>query len=74
MARALLLLAAVLLALPGAFIVAKGVAALRRRRIYVQGRHVEGARARTAGAMLVVYGLAMIAIGAVLVAFVAARP
>lgn len=73
MARALLVLAAALLAVPGAFIVAKGIAALRRRRIYVQGRDVEGARARTAGAMLVVYGLAMIAIGAVIVALVATR-
>ncbi|HSD22579.1 MAG TPA: hypothetical protein VLC54_21185 [Anaeromyxobacter sp.] len=73
MARALLVLAAVLLAVPGAFIIAKGIAALRRRRIYVQGRDVEGARARTAGAMLVVYGLAMVAIGAVLVAFVVTR-
>jgi hypothetical protein len=73
MASALLVLAAALLGIPGAFIVAKGIAALRRRRIYVQGRHVEGTRARTAGAMLVAYGLAMIAIGAVLVGFVATR-
>jgi hypothetical protein len=73
MARALLVLAAVLLAVPGLFIVAKGVAALRRQRIYVQGRDVEGARARTAGAMLVAYGLGMVALGAVLAAFAATR-
>ena len=74
MARALLALAALLLAVPGAFVVAKGIAALRRQRVVVHGREVGGARARTAGAMLVVYGLVMIALGAALVAVAAARP
>jgi hypothetical protein len=51
----------------------EGIAALRRRRIVVQGREVEGVRAGPPARCFVVYGLAMVAIGAVLVAFVVAR-
>jgi hypothetical protein len=64
MARALILLAALLLALPGAFVALKGVAALRRKDIVVQGRHLEGRSARAAGAILAAYGVAMFAMGA----------
>jgi hypothetical protein len=66
MARALVLLAALLLAVPGAFVGAKGLAAMRRRLVVVQGRTVEGGRARAAGLVLVLYGAAMIAVGVVL--------
>jgi hypothetical protein len=65
---ALLVLAAVLLAVPGAFVCAKGLAALRRRQIRVHGQAVEGTRARAAGGALVLYGLGMIALAALLVA------
>jgi hypothetical protein len=68
MATALVLLAALLLGLPGAFVCARGVAAVRRRRILVQGRFVEGAAARAAGTMLALYGGVMLALAAVLVA------
>ncbi len=66
MARAMLLLAALLLAVPGAFISAKGVRAVRDRALVVQGRPIEGAPARVAGWVLVAYGAAMVAIGALL--------
>ena len=45
MARALVLLAAALLAIPGLFILAKGIFALRNRRALVQGREVTGGQA-----------------------------
>ncbi len=67
MSRALILLAALLLAVPGFFVGAKGLAAMRRRSVVVQGREVAGQRALVAGAILVVYGLAMIGIAALLV-------
>ncbi len=73
MARALVLLAALLLAVPGVFVAVKGLAAVRRRTLVVQGRAVDGARARGAGLVLVAYGAAMIAIAAALLAAVAAR-
>jgi hypothetical protein len=73
MARALLVLAALLLAVPGAFICAKGLGAVRRGSLVVQGRPVEGGPARVAGWILVAYGGAMVAIGAVLVAAVLLR-
>jgi hypothetical protein len=66
MARAMLLLAAVLLAVPGTFISAKGLRAIRDRSLVVQGRPVEGAPARVAGGVLVAYGVAMVLIGAAL--------
>jgi hypothetical protein len=59
-ARALVLLAAGLLALPGLFVTVKGLATLRRRSAVVQGKTVTGARAAGAGAILVVWGLGML--------------
>jgi hypothetical protein len=66
MARAMLLLAALLLAVPGSVVSAKGLRAVRDRSIVVQGRLVEGAPARVAGSVLVAYGAAMMLIGAAL--------
>jgi hypothetical protein len=73
MARALVLLAALLLALPGLFVAAKGIAAMRRRSIVVQGRPMEGRPARAAGLVLALYGAVMVGIAAVLVAALLAR-
>jgi hypothetical protein len=63
-ARALVLLAAALLALPGLFVTVKGLAAIRRRSAIVQGRTVTGARAVGAGAILVAWGLGMLGFAA----------
>jgi hypothetical protein len=60
MARALLAFAALMLAVPGLFIVAKGVATLRRGAVYVQGRWEPGRRAAVAGVGLLAYGALMI--------------
>jgi hypothetical protein len=69
-ARALLLLAAVLLAVPGLFVGAKGLAAIRRRSAVIQGRTVTGGRAVAAGLVLVGWAAGMLAFAAlVLVAF-----
>ncbi len=59
-ARALLLLACVLLAVPAVFIAAKGLAAIRRRSAVVQGRTVTGARAVAAGLVLLGWAAGMI--------------
>lgn len=64
MARALLLLAAALLAVPGAFVTAKGVAAIRRRSAVVQGRAVRGGAAVGAGLILVAWGVGMVGFAA----------
>ena len=71
-ARALLLAAAALLALPGLFVVAKGLATLRRGRAVVQGRTVTGRRAVGAGLILVLWGLGMLVFSVLVVA--AKRP
>jgi hypothetical protein len=71
-ARALLLLACVLLAAPALFIGAKGLAAIRRRSAVVQGRTVTGARAIAAGLVLLGWAAGMIAF-AVLVLIAQAR-
>jgi hypothetical protein len=71
-ARALLLLASVLLAVPGLFVGAKGLAAIRRRSAVIQGRTVTGARAIGAGLVLVGWAAGMIAF-AVLVLVAQAR-
>jgi len=71
-ARALLLLACVLLAVPGLFVGAKGLAAIRRRSAVIQGRTVTGARAIGAGLVLVAWAAGMIAF-AVLVLVAQAR-
>jgi hypothetical protein len=60
MARALLAFAALMLAVPGLFIVAKGVATLRRGAVYVQGRWEPGRRAVIAAVGLLAYGALMI--------------
>lgn len=52
MARALVLLACLLLTVPGLFIAAKGLYALRRREALVQGRKVTGTQAVFAGLIL----------------------
>jgi hypothetical protein len=59
-ARALVLLAAGLLALPGLWVTLKGLAAIRRRNAVVQGRTVTGARAVGAGIILVAWGVGML--------------
>jgi hypothetical protein len=59
-ARALLLLAAALLAVPALFIGAKGIAAIRRRSAVVQGRTVVGAKAIGAGLILVGWAAGML--------------
>jgi hypothetical protein len=67
-ARALLLLACVLLVVPGLFIGAKGFAALRRRSAVVQGRTVTGARAIGAGLILVGWAAGMLLFAALVFA------
>jgi hypothetical protein len=71
-ARALVLLAAALLALPGAFVTVKGLWAIRRRSAVVQGRTVTGAAAIGAGLVLVAWGLGMLGFAALVL--VAQRP
>ena len=61
MARALLLLASALLAVPGLFVLAKGLAAIRRRSAVIQGRTVTGGRAIGAGLVLVGWAAGMLA-------------
>lgn len=68
MARALVLLAAALLALPGLFVVVKGLATMRRRSAVVQGRTVTGARAVGAGLVLVLWGAGMLGFSALVIA------
>ena len=60
-ARALLLLACALLAVPAVFVGAKGVAAVRRRSAVIQGRTVVGARAVAAGLVLLGWAAGMLA-------------
>jgi hypothetical protein len=68
MARALLLLAAALLAVPGVFVGAKGLAAIRRRSAVVQGRTVTGGAAVAAGLVLLGWGAGMLAFAALVLA------
>ena len=67
-ARALLLLACVLLAVPALFIAAKGLAAIRRRSAVVQGRTVTGARAIGAGLVLLGWAAGMLLFAVLVVA------
>jgi hypothetical protein len=60
MARALLLLAAGLLAFPGIFVSVKGLATIRRRSAVVQGKTVTGAAAVAAGLVLLAWGAGML--------------
>jgi hypothetical protein len=59
---ALLLVAALLLAVPGAFIGARGVSGLRRGTVIVRGGEVRGGRARVVAVALLGYGAVMIAL------------
>ncbi len=68
MARVLLLLACALLAIPGVFVAAKGLAAIRRRSAVVQGRTVTGARAIGAGLVLVGWAAGMLVFAALVFA------
>lgn len=68
MARALLLLACVLLAVPAFFIGAKGLATVRRRSAVVQGRTVTGAKAIGAGLILVGWAAGMLLFAALVFA------
>ncbi len=73
MARALLLVAAALLAVPGVFVTLKGLATIRRGSAVVQGHTVTGARALGAGLVLVLWGLGMLGFAALVIAAKARR-
>ncbi len=68
LARALVLLAALLLAVPAVFIGAKGLGVIRRRSAVVQGRTVVGARAVGAGLVLLGWAAGMLAFAALVLA------
>ncbi len=72
-AKALLVVACVLLAGPGLFVGAKGLAAIRRRSTVVQGRTVTGARAIGAGLVLVGWAAGMIGFAALVLAALSRR-
>jgi hypothetical protein len=57
-----------ILGVPGLFIAARGLFGLRRGVVVVRGREVTGTAARAAAIGLVGYGLAMVALGAVVLA------
>jgi hypothetical protein len=73
LARALVLLAAGLLALPGLYVTLRGLATIRRGSAVVQGRTVTGARALGAGVVLVAWGLGMLLFSALVIAAKAPR-
>lgn len=60
MARALVILACLLLAVPGLWVAAKGLFAIRRRQALVQGRTVTGAQAVFAGLILLGWAAGML--------------
>lgn len=68
MARALVLLAALLLVVPALFIAAKGAFAIQRRRALVQGRIVTGGQAIFAGLILLGWALGMLGFAALILA------
>jgi hypothetical protein len=68
MARALVLLACFLLIVPGVFIAAKGLFAIRRRQALVQGRTVTGAQAVFAGLILLGWAAFMLGFAALVMA------
>ena len=68
MARTLVLLACVLLIVPGAFVAAKGLSAIRRRQALVQGRTVTGAQAVFAGLILLGWAGGMLGFAALVLA------
>ena len=68
MARALVILACLLLVVPGIFVAAKGVFAIRRRQALVQGRTVTGAQAVFAGLILLGWAFGMLGFAALVLA------
>jgi hypothetical protein len=68
MARALVIVACLLLAVPGLWVAAKGLFAIRRRRALVQGRTVEGAQAVFAGLILLGWAAGMLGFAALVLA------
>jgi hypothetical protein len=66
-ARALVVLAWLLLTVPALFIGAKGVRALVRRQALVQGRTVTGGQAVFAGLILLGWALGMLGFAALIV-------
>jgi uncharacterized membrane protein YhaH (DUF805 family) len=68
MARALVILACLLLVVPGLFIAAKGLHAIRRRQALVQGRTVTGAQAIFAGLILLGWAAGMLGFAALVLA------
>ena len=73
LARALVLLAAALLGIPGLFVAVKGLAAIRRRSVLMQGRTVTGARAILAGLILLGWGVGMMGFAALVLVSQAPR-
>ncbi|HET7824942.1 MAG TPA: hypothetical protein VFK90_06395 [Anaeromyxobacter sp.] len=67
-ARALLLLACALLAVPALFVGARGVLAVRRRTAVIQGRTVVGGKAIAAGLVLVGWAVGMLGFAALVFA------
>ncbi len=67
------MLAALLLAVPGAFVAAKGVAILRTGSAVVRGRTVGGAKAVGAALVLLGWAAATVALAAVVVVAVLRR-
>lgn len=68
MARALVILACMLLVVPGLFVAAKGLYAIRRRQALVQGRTVTGAQAIFAGLILLGWAAGMLGFAALVLA------
>lgn len=68
MARALVILASLLLVVPGLFVAAKGAFAIRRRQALVQGRTVAGAQAIFAGLILLGWAAGMVGFAALVLA------
>jgi hypothetical protein len=73
MASSLLVLAALLLAVPGVFVGAKGLAAIRTRSAVVQGRTVAGTKAIGAGLLLLGWAAGTIALAVLLLAVLVRR-
>jgi hypothetical protein len=67
-ARALLLLACALLAVPAVFVGARGILAMRRRTAVIQGRTVVGGKAIAAGLVLVGWAVGMLGFAALVFA------
>jgi hypothetical protein len=67
-ARALLLLACALLAVPAVFVGARGILAMRRRTAVIQGKTVVGGKAIAAGLVLVGWAVGMLGFAALVFA------